>query len=216
MLGFLHTAAVHVAGFAELARGLAPRVEVSHVVRPDLLAQALADGVVSPATRDAARAEVARLFAAGATVVVCTCSTLGDAAEGSPRPAGAYVLRVDRPMAERAVSLGRPILVVAAAQTALDTALSLLNSVSKTSLPARALLCERAWQRFQAGDHAGYAAEVAEAVKRDVRPTEVVMLAQASMAPAATLLHGAALEVLASPELGVRAALGLLQTDMGP
>lgn len=210
MLAFLHTAEVHVGTFGRLARQLGPNIEPHHVVRDDLLARALHDGGVTDETRAAVQSEVKRLLESGARVVVCTCSTLGDAAEATPHSAETHVLRIDRPMAERAIALGRPLLVVAALPTAMATASSLLQSVSAAVPPLRPLLCDQAWQRFQIGDEAGYLNEVAAAVRREARSNDVVLLAQASMAAAAGLVGRPDVEILTSPELGLRHALDLL------
>jgi len=208
VLSFLHTAEIHVAAFTRIARELDSDVPIRHAVRADLFARALADGGVSEETRLATRAEVLRLIGEGATVVVCTCSTLGKAAEETPHTHPVRVLRIDRPMAERAVALGRPVLVVAATSTAMASAVGLLQSAAEgRPLEYREMLCDVAWLRFQAGDPAGYAALVAEAVEDGARTGEVVMLAQASMEPAAASIRRRDIEVLTSPRLAVRAAL---------
>lgn len=210
MLAFLHTADVHVPHFTRLVRELDEAVPIVHCVREDLLAQAIADGRVTDPTRQQTQAEVKRLAQGGARVVLCTCSSLGDAAEATDYP-GARVLRVDRPMAERALSLSRPILVVATTPTALSSAITLLISASAPAAPVvRELLCSAAWERFQAGDEAGYATALAQQVSAHALPGEVILLAQASMAPAAALIRRADVEVLTSPSLGVQRALSLL------
>lgn len=211
MLAFLHTAALHVPNFTRITRDLDASVPTQHAVREDLLAQALTDGRVSDATLHGTQAEVRRLVADGARVVLCTCSTLGSAAEATPDVADARVLRVDRPMAERAVALGRPILVVAATSGAMAAAVALLEEAANGA-PSRyrELLCSAAWDLFQAGDPAGYAAALAHEVATQVSAGEVVMLAQASMAPAAALVGRPDIEILTSPDVGVRKALALL------
>lgn len=212
MLAFLHTSPVHVANFEHVVQAHNGTVRTLHAVREDLLAQALADGRVTEATRGGTQAEVRRLVDEGARVVVCTCSTLGSAAEETPLVGGAHAMRIDRPMAQRAAALGRPILLVAAVPTALATALALLSEVRPqgTALTCRELLCGAAWQRFQTGDQAGYVAALAERVNEKARAGDVVMLAQASMAPVVALVQRSDVDVLASPDVGVRAALGLL------
>jgi hypothetical protein len=212
MLAFLHTAAVHVPTFTGIVRDIAPRVPLRHSVRDDLFARALADGRVTEGTRLDTQAEVQRLVAEGARVVLCTCSTLGSAAEETPAVSHARVIRVDRPMAERAVATGRSILLVAATPTAMATAGALLSEAAQgRALPAvRELMCAAAWERFQAGDLSGYAAALASAVDEHARANDVVMLAQASMAPAAALVRRSDVDVLTSPDVGVRAALALL------
>jgi hypothetical protein len=218
MLAFLHTAAAHVDNFARIARAFDATVAIRHAVREDLLARALADGQVTEATRQGTQAEVQRLVAKGARVVLCTCSTLGNSAEATPSLSGARVLRVDRPMAERAIALGRPILIVAATSGAMSTAVALLNEAAHgAAMPRhRELLCSAAWALFQSGDHAGYAAAIAHEVAEQARADEVVMLAQASMATAATLVRRPDVEILTSPDLGVRNALTLLPANARP
>jgi hypothetical protein len=212
MLAFLHTAAVHVPNFTLITRELDATVQIRHALREDLFAQTLADGRVTEATRRETQREVQRLVAEGARVVLCTCSTLGDAAEATPDVAGARVLRVDRPLAARAVALGRPLLLVAGTPTAMAAAVALLDEASNgTARPdRRELLCAEAWELFQSGAHVGYAAAVARQVDAHARANDVVMLAQASMAAAVALIRRPDLEVLSSPQVGVRAALSLL------
>jgi hypothetical protein len=214
VLAFFHTAAVHVPVFEGIARALAPSIRTQHSVREDLLARAFADGAVTDSTREAAQAEVQSLIGEGARVVLCTCSTLGSAADGTPHAAGVHVLRVDRTMAERAVALEKPILLVAAIPTALETAIALLDEVGLATGVRRAarrdLLCGAAWAYFLAGDHVAYAKALAQQVTQSARPGDVVMLAQASMAPAAALIDRSDIEILTSPETGVRAALSRL------
>lgn len=218
MLAFLHTAAVHVPNFTGILRDIAPHVPIRHTVREDLFARALADGSVTGDTRRDTQAEVQRLVADGARVVLCTCSTLGSAAEDTPGVSGARVIRVDRPMAERAVATGRSILLVAAIPTAMATGVALLGEAArgKQQPAVQELLCAAAWELFQAGDLSGYAAALASAVDERAGANDVVMLAQASMAPAAALVRRSDVEVLTSPDVGVRAALGLLGALTAP
>jgi hypothetical protein len=139
-VGFLHTADVHVGTFRALVAELAPGIRDMHVVDPVLLAEAGAPG--TPA-RIAAR--VAELRAAGADVVVCTCSTIGGMAE-----ALGGVLRVDRPMAEAAVAQGTRIAVVYAVESTLEPTRALLReagAVTITPVP-----CLDAWALFAGGD----------------------------------------------------------------
>src|SRR5512143_944105 len=126
MLAFLHTAGSHVANFERLVREVDPDLQCRHAVDEELLAAATAAGGVDAALAARIAAAIDTLRAAGARVVVCTCSTIGDAAEAGSREA-APVLRIDRPMAEEAVrrepgGAGLPprrIAVVAALDTAL-------------------------------------------------------------------------------------------------
>ncbi|MEV0459868.1 hypothetical protein AB0H89_32355, partial [Catellatospora methionotrophica] len=64
-----------------------------------------------------------------------------------------------------------------------------------------------AWDRFEAGDLDGYLDRIAAALG-EVTDADVIVLAQASMAPAAER-NATTVPVLASPRLGLRAAAAL-------
>jgi len=208
MLAFLHTAHVHVETFGLLAQQLDASIPVRHEVRPSLLATALIPGVTTTFVQSAVSDVVHELARDGAKVVLCTCSTIGGAAETTVVP-GCTVLRIDRPVAETAIASGRRILLVAALPTALEQTRALLREVAalqRHSPKIIELLCEHAWNHFSAGDTSGYLTEVVNAINSSVTADDVVLLAQASMAPVAQLIHRSDIAVLSSPALGVAAA----------
>lgn len=210
MLGLFHTGAAHVQAFEALVQAAEPGLATRHVVREDLLARAAAAGNVTDELVGAVQAEIQSLVAHGARVVLCTCSTLGSAAEATPTNGGATVLRVDRPLAEQVIDSGRRILVVTATPSAQRAALDLLRAVAterQAPLQLAELSCNSAWPQFLAGDHAGYARQVAELIETHALPGDQVMLAQASMAPALPLIGRRDIDVSVSPSIGVRAAL---------
>jgi hypothetical protein len=210
MLGFFHSGAGHVETFEALVQAAQPGIATHHAVREDLLASAVAAGNVTDDIAQAVQSEIRALLEQGARVVVCTCSTLGNAAEATPNDAGATVLRVDRPLAELLVANGRPLLVVAALPSAMTTAVALLNDIARARqmpLNLRELPCYEAWPHFLAGNRVAYAEHVARAVGERANPGDQVMLAQASMAPALPLIQRHDIEVATTPALGIRAAL---------
>jgi hypothetical protein len=210
MLGFLHTAGAHVATFEALAHALAPSIATRHAVRDDLLAAAMTQGPDAPAVRAGVEAAVRALLAGGAVVVLCTCSTLGATAERMDTPAGVTILRVDRPMAERAVEIGGRVAVVAALAATLAPTRALLHAAAARAgraIEVTEVLCDDAWPRFERGDVSGYLDAVAVAARRAAAAADVVVLAQASMAPAAERLGACPAPVLSSPRLGVEAAV---------
>lgn len=212
-LAFLHTAGAQVGVFDALLRTLAPGLRVRHAVEPSLLQEARAAGGVGPALAERVRRVAARLLGDGARVVVCTCSTLGGCAEEAGEVLGAPVLRLDRPMAERAVEAGSPILVVAALESTLLPTCALLQDSARRRGRApviRTLLCDGAWALFEADDQAAYRAAIAASVQRGCGDARVVVLAQASMAGAEGLCADLGVPVLSSPRSGLEAALARL------
>lgn len=209
MLAFLHTARVHVETFGRLVRSLDDAIPVRHEVQESLLADALAAGTITDGVRSATAAAVQALADDGARVIVCTCSTLGGVAESVP-VSGCVVMRIDRPMAEQAVASGRRIVVLAALQSTFQPTVTLLHQIAsdaRRSIDVVEILCERAWRHFEAGDPPGYAREIAGTIEATALAGDIVLLAQASMAPAIELVQHLGIPVLSSPRSGVEAAV---------
>lgn len=209
MLALLHTSPVHVPVFDALRDRAHPGLELLHLVAEDLLERARADG---PATvADAVRARVREAVDRGARAVLCTCSTIGGVAEAAGAGAGVAVLRVDRPMAAAAVAAGPRVVVLAALESTLGPTGALIEGEARRagrSAEVRTVLVHGAWERFEAGDAAGYVRLVARAADT-VRDADVIVLAQASMAPAEALV-ATAVPVLSSPRPGLAAAARLV------
>ena len=209
MLAFLHTAQAHVETFSALVRASAPTLAMRHEVRAELLARAVAAGSVTAALQSEIDGVVRTLASDGARLVVCTCSTIAAAAEATT-VAHCPVLRIDRPMAEEAVASGRRILVLAALSSTLVPTRALLTQVAAHAGRSPVIveaLCDGAWPLFESGDRLGYAARIAATIEAVAAPGDVVLLAQASMAPALDLVTDLGIPVLCSPSSGVKAAL---------
>jgi len=214
-LAFLHTAQVHVPTFERLASEIAPALRVRHSVREDLLADArevgLDDSGLVTRVHDAMR----EAASGGAAVVVCTCSTIGAIAERTA-PSGAFkAMRIDRAMADRAVRAGPRVLIVAALESTLaPTEALILCAAENASVTVQpdALLVEEAWPYFEAGDGTRYIEALARSIRAASGRADVVVLAQASMAPVAALLADLGIDVLSSPALGVERAVALAAT----
>ena len=65
----------------------------------------------------------------------------------------------------------------------------------------------------QIGDNAGYLQKIAEVIRMMEPKSDVVVLAQASMAGAAELLPDIQVPILSSPKLGVEKALAMLAAE---
>jgi hypothetical protein len=210
MLGLLHTAEGHRARFDRLLSELAPRnVGWVHCVREALLRQALDTFPVNTIAAGIESA-LAKLHGQGAQQVLCTCSSVGGMAEQVGRQIGLPTLRVDRPMAEAAVAKGRRILVAACLPSTLGPTTQLLNEVAHAHdrrVEIETLLMENAWPLFQAGDEAAFSRQIAAIILATRPRPDAIVLAQASMAPAAQLLKQSPVPIFSSPRLGVAAAL---------
>ncbi|MEJ8641265.1 arylsulfatase [Streptomyces sp. MS1.HAVA.3] len=201
----LHTSPVHVPVFDALRDRHHPGAVLRHLVVPELLDRARAEGP------EAVAPDLLGLLAdAGPVPALVTCSTIGATAESLAPALGAPVLRVDRPMAAAAVrTAGARITVLAALESTLaPTAQLLAEEAGERPVSIRTRLVAGAWECFEAGDGAGCLARVAAAADA-VTDADVIVLAQVSMAGAAELVT-TRIPVLASPAAGLAAGLALV------
>ncbi len=209
-IGFLHTAPEHTATFDRLVverAGLG--AERAHTVVPHLLRDAMDRGLDDAEVRSDLVASL-QAFPPGVDRIVVTCSTLGGVAEELAPEDGPPVIRVDRPMAEAAISAGSRIGVVyTLAATVVPTSTLLWESAHAAgrNIDLDLIECSSAWKRFEAGDQAGSLDRVAQTVRARAHDIDVAVLAQASMAGAAELLDDLDIPVLSSPTLAVEVAL---------
>lgn len=203
--GFLHTAPVHVATFTELLGQISPDDSAVHVVDESLLTDARRRAGVDADLRARIGDSVRRLTAGGAVRVVCTCSTIGGPAEVIGRHLGVPVRRVDRPMARMAVASGDRIAVVAALESTIEPTRRLLQETADAAGRQVRIVdapCLSAWSHFESGHPDRYLATLAAHLESLDEGSDVIVLAQASMAPVEKLVRLTSL-VLSSPRPAV-------------
>jgi Asp/Glu/hydantoin racemase len=118
------------------------------------------------------------------------------------------VLRVDQPMADRAVADGRRIGVIATLRTTLEPTADLIRrraAAAGKPVDLTSRLCEGAFDALMGGDPARHDALVAAALRELVAQADVIALAQASMARVVESLDEAdrRVPILASPPLAI-------------
>ncbi|MFV0671874.1 Asp/Glu/hydantoin racemase [Variovorax sp. tm] len=211
-LAFLHTAQVHVPTFERLVRRIEPGLRVRHVVREELLADARVVGVDDAGLVSRVHESMHEAASEGAKVVVCTCSTIGAIAERTPTGDAFRALRIDRAMADRAVRTGPRVLIAAALESTLAPTKALVLSAAQDAgiaVQPAMLFVEDAWPHFEAGDSVRYIETLASAIRAASAEADVVVLAQASMAPVADALADLGIDVLSSPAPGTAHAVAL-------
>ncbi|MFK7800085.1 MAG: arylsulfatase [Anaerolineae bacterium] len=213
-IGFLHTSPVHIETFDRLFSDSQDSYELVHLVDEPLLAKAMEVGITADIETQV-QAHIEQLASAGCDQVVCSCSTIGNVAE-SVMLENVPVLRIDRPMAAAAIKGSQIVLIVAAIQSTLaPTRELLLDESKKQSRPIQIqeLVLADSWAEFLSGNLEDYYQAIAVGVtdylassERDntqLQP-EVIVIAQASMAPAINLLQDITIPILASPEICVQ------------
>jgi len=207
-LGLVHTSATLVPVFAALCKEKLPNVEVFNIADDSLVKGIREAGSLTAtiARRVASYLESAEL--AGADYIMVTCSSIGPAVEAGAKLTSVPVLRVDQPMADKAVSTGKRIGVIATLSTTLEPTANLIQrraAIAGKQIELTSRLVEGAFEALMAGDGATHDMKVAAALKELSQRVEVIVLAQASMARVVDAIVPAdrRVPILASPSIAV-------------
>ncbi len=207
-LGLVHTSATLVPVFGQLCKEKLPGVNVFNIADDSLVKGIIAAGSLTPtiARRVAGYLESAEL--AGADYIMVTCSSIGPAVEAAAKLIGVPVLRVDRPMADRAVATGKRVGVIATLRTTMEPTADLISrraAEAGKQIELTSRLCEGAFEALMSGDAATHDAKVAVAMKELSQQVDVIVLAQASMARVVDTLspEDKRVPILASPGIAV-------------
>jgi Asp/Glu/hydantoin racemase len=207
-LGLIHTSATLVPVFAELCKKYLPNVKVFNIVDDSLIKNTIARGELTPDTSKRVVNYAASAQEAGADYVLFTCSSIGPAVETAAKLTGVPVLRVDQPMADKAVQMGKRIGVVATLSTTLNPTSDLVRrraAVAGKEIELKSVLCDGAFEALMSGDAATHDKKVGDALKQLSNEVDVILLAQASMARVVDTLTEAEKKVpiLASPPVAM-------------
>lgn len=105
-VGVLHTVPALVPVFHGLLTERRDDLDIVHTADPSLLSRAVANGITDDVSADL-RTYLGALRAAGATAVLVTCSSIGEAATDAAAAVGVPLVRVDAAMAADAVRRAR-------------------------------------------------------------------------------------------------------------
>jgi len=208
ILGFLHTSATLVPMFEQLCKSKLPSVKTFNLVDDSLIKEVIARGKLTPRTTRRVAQHIAAAEDAGADLIVVTCSSIGAAVETAEALASVPVLRVDRPMVDRAVQTGQHLGVIATLPTTLEPTVDLIHrraAVASKQVEVTPCLCQGAFDALMGGNVGKHDAMVLEALQNLAMKVDVVVLAQASMARIVETLptEFRLKPVLASPPLAI-------------
>src|SRR5690606_6726551 len=114
-LGLIHTSATLVPIFQELVNTyLKDRdIEVFNIVDDSLIKNTIRENELTPNTARRVVEYIGSAEKAGADFILVTCSSIGPAVDASELLTSVPVMRVDQPMADKAVSIGKKIGIIA-------------------------------------------------------------------------------------------------------
>lgn len=207
-LGLIHTSATLVPVFAELCAKYIPHVKTFNIVDDSLIKNTIACGELTADTSRRVVNYAGSAQDAGADYILFTCSSIGPAVEAAAGLSHVPVLRVDQPMADKAVQLGKKIGVVATLSTTLNPTSDLVRRraiAAGKEIELVPVLCEGAFEALMSGDAATHDQKVGDALKKLANEVDVILLAQASMARVVDTLAEAdkKVPILASPPIAM-------------
>jgi Asp/Glu/hydantoin racemase len=207
-LGLVHTSATLVPVFAQLCKDKLPGVEVFNIVDDSLVKGIREAGGITPQISERVANYIKSAESAGATQILVTCSSIGPAVEAGAKLVSVPTLRVDQPMADKAVSIGKKIGVAATLSTTLEPTADLIlrrAAAAEKKIELTSKLCEGAFEALMGGDAAKHDSLVAAALKELSAQVDVIVLAQASMARVVETLSAEdkRVPILASPEIAI-------------
>ncbi len=207
-LGLIHTSATLVPVFAELCAKYIPHVKTFNIVDDSLIKNTIACGELTADTSRRVVNYAGSAQDAGADYILFTCSSIGPAVEAAAGLSHVPVLRVDQPMADKAVQSGKKIGVVATLSTTLTPTSDLVRRraiAAGKEIELVSVLCEGAFEALMSGDAATHDLKVGDALKKLANEVDVILLAQASMARVVDTLSAAdkKVPILASPPIAM-------------
>jgi Asp/Glu/hydantoin racemase len=214
----IHTGPVLVEVIKPLVRELLPGTRLVNVVDDGLLAEVREAGHLTTAVTRRLIGYGVLAAGAGADAILNCCSSVGEAAELLARIVDIPVVRIDEPMARRAVEVGSRIAVVATLATTLDPTKRLIVRKANENgrdVTVKSYVADSAFDALLAGDAQRHDALVNSAVDRALQENDVVVLAQGSMARlVAVRPDGSSGRILTSPRAGVEEIRRYLQAEI--
>ncbi len=204
-LTLIHTSGVMIPVFGELCRELLPDIELIHMVDESLLKDIIKEGYLTKPTARRVVNHILSADQAGTDAILVTCSSIGKATEIGRELVESLVMRVDEPMATKAIEAGKRIGVIATLPSTLNPTVDLIRRQAAEDLEVTAKLCEGAFEAVISGDAATHDKIVSEGILELAGKVDVVVLAQASMARVVSSLPAdkVTVPVLSSPRLAI-------------
>ena len=211
----IHTSPVSLNDLKALFKEIIPEVEMVNIIDDSLLDEVKKVGHINTAiiTRMCAYVQVAKTLKPD--LIFNQCSSVGEAFDIARTQADCKTLKIDEPMAEKAVELGSKIGVVATVASTMAPSCNLVKRKAAEAgkeVEVREYLVNGALDILMSGDVDRHNELLIEAIRKAEAENDVVVLAQGSMTAILPLLKDSIKPILTSPRLAVervRKELGL-------
>jgi hypothetical protein len=202
----IHTSPVSLNDLKALFKEIVPEVEMVNIIDDSLLDEVKKVGHITPAIISRMNAYVQVAKTMQPDLIFNQCSSVGEAFDLARRQAECKTLKIDEPMAEKAVSLGSKIGVVATVASTVQPSSDLVRNTAKRlgkDVCVTEYLVDGALDILMSGDVDKHNELVINAIKKAEDENDVVVLAQGSMTAILPLLTDIRKPVLTSPRLAV-------------
>jgi hypothetical protein len=212
-IGVIHATRHSLQPIAEAFAALWPEAEPMNLLDETLLADRRAAGELTPALHDRIVALARHSVESGARCVLYSCSAFGAAIEAAKGQVDVPVLRPYEAMIETALKRGERLGLLAtfgATIKEMSTEIQAVAGARGVAVALKARLAEGGLDALTRGDRASHDRAIAAAAEA-LTDVDALLLAQYSMAPAATLISDVpGRDVLTAPECAVEKVRALL------
>ena len=212
----IHTSPVSLEELKSLFHEMMPDVEMVNIIDDSLLEEVKRNGSITPQiiSRMCSYVQIAKTMKPD--IIFNQCSSVGEAFDIARTQAECLTLKIDEPMAEKAVSLGTRIGLVATVASTVKPSSNLIRNTAKKlgrEITVTEYLVEGALDMLMKGEKDRHNELVIEEIRKAEKENDVVVLAQGSMTAILPLLKETEKPVLTSPRLAVQRVKDLLYAD---
>ncbi|TDO77238.1 Asp/Glu/hydantoin racemase [Halanaerobium saccharolyticum] len=210
-IALIHTTPVTVESLQNLIKEKDPALKIINIVDDSILPELINNKADLSLVEDRVRYYIKTAVEQEADLVLSACSSIGEIFEKENQNYRIPIMRIDSAMAEKAVNNAAKIGVAATLETTLKPSTELIKKRAaglNKNIEIKTALADSAYQKLMAGDQEAHDKLLAEKLKELAAEVEIVVLAQASMARAVSVLPAEIQDkFLTSPEPGIQKAL---------
>lgn len=207
-IAIIQTSAVSSAELKALCDEILPDVTVYQIIDDSLIKEVNANGGPTIGVKRRMYNYFQQAESLGVDAILNQCSSVGEVADAIKPFLSIPVVKIDEAMAEKAVSLGRKIAVVATVPTTVGPSVRLIEQKARESgreIEIETHLVKNAMMiLIEQGDVETHNKMVLGEVEAAAENCDVVVLAQGSMTVLLPLLGHIQKPVLTSPRLGIQ------------
>ena len=209
----IHTSLVSMEDIKRFFGQIIPEAQLMHIVDDSLLEEVKSVGHITPFIIQRMCCYYQIADRSGVDLIFNQCSSVGEAADIAAQTISTPVLKVDEPMAQKAVDLGKKIALIATVESTVGPSSRLIEKQARKSgkeIELKTYLVKGALEVLMSKGADQHNQMVISTVEEAAKTSDVIVLAQGSMLALEPLLTHIQVPVLTSLQLGVERAREML------